>query len=326
LSQYAVPLALNLLVPVVGLGLGFAVVAIRPRDWNAWLVLFLMLGFTETVTRSYTTGPFADATLAWNAFWAGMWPSFLLLFGIYFPTRSLRDKRWPWIKYILIAAFTAINLGYWTIVFVGQHNINTAAAAADAFGQLTVLRVIALIVANAAFFANFRRKSAAESSADARRRLDILRTGSWIGLGPTILLGFYAVIIRSELFVRVPWPITVFALLFLVLFPLTLGYVIVVERAMDLRFVIRSGVKYGFANAGLWTVRAIFVAIAIYLFFAARRGARPSEVIELSAIGFALLVLRQRGADRVSRWIDRKFFREAYDAEKVLADLAGEVG
>ena len=40
---------------------------------------------------------------------------------------------------------------------------------------------------------------------------------------------------------------------------------------------------------------------------------------------FALVLVRQRFAGPVSRWVDRQFFREAYNAEKVLADLAGEV-
>ena len=51
------------------------------------------------------------------------------------------------------------------------------------------------------------------------------------------------------------------------------------------------------------------------------------QVDRLQWIGFALLfvVFMQKGADRFRRWIDRRFFREAVDAENILADLGDRV-
>jgi phosphoserine phosphatase RsbU/P len=43
------------------------------------------------------------------------------------------------------------------------------------------------------------------------------------------------------------------------------------------------------------------------------------------ALGFSLLVGLGVFADRLRRWIDRRFFREAYEADKILADLAARV-
>jgi sigma-B regulation protein RsbU (phosphoserine phosphatase) len=249
----------------------------------------------------------------------------MLLFGIYFPARPPWDKRLPWIKYLLIAVFTAVNFGYWAIYIVWQHDVNAAVARGGTFARLSLLKIVCLIVASGGFFANLRRKRAAGLSPDVRRRLDILRVGSWIGLGPMFLLASYAVVIRSELFLHVAWPIAVISPLFLVLFPLTMAYVIVVNHAMDICVVIRSSVKYGFTRAGLWSVRAVLIALAIYL-FTATRGITLPEVIGLSAIALGLPMLRQRGADRLSHWIDRNFFRDAYDAERGLAELASEVG
>ncbi|HYA16173.1 MAG TPA: hypothetical protein VEF06_01840, partial [Bryobacteraceae bacterium] len=48
-SALAVMLARNLVIPFVSLVLGFAVAIIRPRDRMAWIVLLLMIGFTETM-------------------------------------------------------------------------------------------------------------------------------------------------------------------------------------------------------------------------------------------------------------------------------------
>jgi sigma-B regulation protein RsbU (phosphoserine phosphatase) len=47
--------------------------------------------------------------------------------------------------------------------------------------------------------------------------------------------------------------------------------------------------------------------------------------VGLIACGFALLAGLGAFADRLHRWIDRRFFREAYEADKILADLAAEV-
>lgn len=326
--QIAVAVALDFVIPVVGLALGFGVVLIRPKDWHAWLVLFLMTGFSETVRTFNWAGPHPDLTFLWNSLWKTAWPVSMMYFGIYFPSRSARDKRHPWIKHVALAIFLGINVSYFSVLFVWQHDVNAAHNLSRGFGTLYLLQMLALLVANVGFFANFRRKSAAETSSDGRRRLSILRAGSWIGLGPMILVFSYAVLTRSVLFANVPWPLTVSALLLLTLFPFTLAYVLVVERAMNLGFVIRMGMKYTIARSGLWTARAVLVGTALYIFWqaAARQGLTPAEPAELVAVGGALLLLRKQGVDRLSLWLDHQFFREAYDSEKVLAGLASEVG
>lgn len=326
-SQFAIAIALRLLVPLVAMVLGFGVVLIRPSDRNAWLVLCLMLGFVATVHPPEWEGAVPDLRVVWGGLWNTVWPIALMLFGIYFPTRSLRDQRWPWIKWVLLILFAAVGLGYWTIFLIWQHDINAAASLRGLAVRLSYFRIGAWVLATVGFFANFRRKSAAESSPDGRRRLSILRVGSWLGLGPVLLLALYSFFIRSSLFERVAFALQATALLLLPLFPLTLGYVIVVERAMDLRFVIRMGMKYGLARIGLWTVRIVTISVALSIFATGlTHGLTSHNSLELAAAGGLLLLVRKKPADRASQWVDRKFFREAYDAERVLAGLASEVG
>ena len=108
------------------------------------------------------------------------------------------------------------------------------------------------------------------------------------------------------------------------LFPITLAYVIIVERAMDLRFVLRQGVKYGLARGGLWLVRTFLVVFAIYVLSShVGAGLRPLAVGGAVA---GLAIIRRKNTERASAWLDRKFFREAYDAETVLSELAVEAG
>ena len=63
------------------------------------------------------------------------------------------------------------------------------------------------------------------------------------------LVVLYALFRQADLFAFVPWPVEMGALCIMALFPITLAYVIVVERAMNLSFVIRQSVQY-MARAG----------------------------------------------------------------------------
>ena len=321
-------LALNLAVPFAAIVLGFAVAIIRPRDWKAWIVLCLMMGFTESVRTTWWRGPYPDFPLLWTAAWRTIFPVALMYFGIYFPTRSTRDRKWPWIKYIFVVFFAGSYAVYEAILEIWRHDISLAQSFHWMVPTLISLRPIVLLVANLGFFANLRRKRAAETSPDGRRRLNILRVGSAIAVGPFVLLEAWAVITGSPLFGNIPIELTAPALLLLTFFPLVLFYVIVVERAMDLTFVIRSGIKYALVRSGLLTVRAVVIGIAFYVFYRAvsQQSLSTSGWAQLAGVGLVLFVLRRGPAERASNWIDRKFFREAYNAEHVLADLATEVG
>jgi phosphoserine phosphatase RsbU/P len=106
LGRYIAFLTPILGVPLLGLLIGYWVVAARPRDLNAWLVL-LLLAFPET----------AYGNLDWS-FWPapwylvlGLWNSIvqifvfpaLLWFGFLFPERWRIVLRLPWFKYVILA-------------------------------------------------------------------------------------------------------------------------------------------------------------------------------------------------------------------------------
>jgi sigma-B regulation protein RsbU (phosphoserine phosphatase) len=194
--------------------------------------------------------------------------------------------------------------------------------------RLYLLRTIVAMLAIGAYFASIASKSSTDPSPDSRRRLRILWLGSSLSLTPLFLIELYSVIRGWDVFDGVPAVIVVASLVLLMLFPLTLAYVIVVERAMDLRFVIRQSLQYGLVKGGLWLTRAALIGTAVYLFSTADWSGKkgPLKPIELTSVGVGLLMLRKRAAAHASEWVDRRFFRESYDAEKVLTELAKQVG
>jgi sigma-B regulation protein RsbU (phosphoserine phosphatase) len=111
-------------------------------------------------------------------------------------------------------------------------------------------------------------------------------------------------------------------------FVATMAHVIVVHRAMDVRLVVRQGMQYLLARG---TIRAIQFGLsaAIVIALGLRRGPFASSPggIQTLLVGVGLIAIFQisRGAEHLGRWVDRRFFRDAYDAEQILSHLSNQV-
>jgi sigma-B regulation protein RsbU (phosphoserine phosphatase) len=323
-ANTALSLCLYVLIPLVCLGLGFTVAFIRPRDTNAWILMFLLICFSGSISSPDWHRSFPDLSFFWEAFCNATWAMWILLFAVYFPERFALDRRAPWIKYLLIVPTVLFDVIFWAIIWTWNHNIDAALEWRRPLVYLYSLRLIFQMTCVAAFFAVLGFKSGMDKAPDSRRRLRILRIGASVALTPTFLIIVCALVRDTEIFAGIPWPLEVTALCMLSLFPITLAYVIIIERAMDLRFVLRQGVKYGLARGGLWLVRTFLIVFAVYVF-----SSHVGQRWRPWAVGFAvggLAIIRRRNTEKASAWLDRKFFREAYDAETVLSELAVEAG
>ena len=110
-------------------------------------------------------------------------------------------------------------------------------------------------------------------------------------------------------------------------FPLSLAYVVVVQRAMDVRILLRMGTKYALARSTVWMLRtALLVVIGIYFWQTARAPhVDAAGIARLVLLALLLTVASPRISERISRWIDRRFFRDAHSAELVLNELSESV-
>jgi len=323
-ANYAIVFCLFILVPFVCLGLGFGVAFIRPRDINAWFLLLLLMGFTGLTGSPDWHRSFPDLSRLWQTFCAATWALWMMLFALHFPARLELDRRYPWVKYLIIVPSLLAEALFWGIVWVWTRDINAASRWRGLYTALYFARIVLQMLGVGAFFAALGYKWGTERAPDERRRLNILRTGASISLFPTFLIVMYSLVRDREIFAGVPWWIEVPALCMLALFPLTMAYVIVVERAMDLRLVVRQSVKYTLARGGLRFLRGMLIASAVII-FTSHIGNRWRPALVAGAV-LGLVVIRKKNMERASVWIDKKFFREAYNAELVLSELALEVG
>lgn len=319
-------ITLDGVIPILALLLGAVAVAIRPKDMNAWLLLFLLLSFSEIARFHAWRGPLPNLTLFWSQMLGGLWPAFMMLFGLYFPYRLPSERKRPWVKFLILLPVVAVHLFLVVILTIWNYDINMAGTWRDAFLHLSKVQTLISMAAIMVFFVSIGSKSGQAATPDARRRLKILWVGSSAALTPMFFVAIYGLSTGTDFFEGVPVPLTVAVLLMLLLFPATLAYVIVIEKAMDLSFVIRQSLQYGLFKAGLWGVRFALVVTAGVLLARDGLAMGAQQKWWLVVVLLLLLAMRQGGTRRASEWIDKKFFREAYDSEHILADLALQAG
>jgi len=318
-SVEAVPSFICLLV-------GYWVVAARPRDPNAWLILVL-LSFLEVLFSSGLQW-WPGRWMAFEMFWfqtlqiAG--PIALLLFGIYFPERWRFDRRAPWAKWILIlpsiagwfTSFGSLYIEYLDVALGKWSNIG---------GEwmdriINPINLACVVVYWIAIFDKLR----SASTADARRRMRVLCAGSVIGLG-TLLIAFVLVQHVAPALARSNW-FGISASVLTLVFPFTLAYVVVVQRALDVRILLRMGTKYLLARMTvniLVTAALTILGIRIVVPLSRKEHITMLDLIPILAWVLAMLAVRFfKLRNRMDDWLNRKFFREAYQAEVVLSELS----
>jgi sigma-B regulation protein RsbU (phosphoserine phosphatase) len=247
---------LKFLTPWFCLLLGFSIAFLRPRDPLAWLLLALLLSFASisqgdaagAVILSWSGWARRLATL-WLPFWASTWGLWMMLFGQYFPDRqssALLDRIARWVlglPILLMAPITA------ALTAISAEDVTAWAGLQSVARRFAGVFMVLSMVAIGTFFMNIFRKMFS-AKGDARRRLKLLYGGASIALTPLFLLVLWSLIRRSDMD-NVPQWILIPSLVLLFVFPLTLAYVIVVEKAMELKVALRQGLQYALATGGV---------------------------------------------------------------------------
>ena len=327
--NWAAALAIHVLLPLFCLALGFWTVFLRAHDLRAWLLLGMLIGFSQFASDLQWSWPLRPAALVWHEITGetyGVWLVWLVLFAIYFPERASFDRRRPWIKWILIAPLL-FQAGSVSIFHIGAEyswdSIAWLRAVLD-FEIATQAYTVSTMAAFSAFFflLAYQRKTA--QTADARRRIQTLHLGTGISLAPMAIAVAVSLALRSDPLYGIPEWAVLICLLALLLFPATLAYVIVIHRAMEVRMVLRTGAKYALARGGLRFARVVLGALAgtaIGMGFGVSGAPLWIRVVGVAA-GVLFFLVRRTVMERVNQWIDRRFFREAYRAEQVLSELS----
>ena len=329
LSRTMVNVLMLLAVPWLCLVLGYWAVLVRPRDSQAWLLLLLMLSFPHLVfsTQWHWPDGWRQLGIAYHQIFAGLVPTALVLFGIYFAERLPLDRRFPWVKYVLLAP-SLLALVFHAVFSVGMaESLKFTEPLADFRRHLTTVSFASNFGAFALFFASIGMKWGTTKSADVKRRLRLLMWGTQVSCAPLCFLFVASFATGKPMHELLPWSVLVFALAMMFFFPVTITYVIIVHRALDVRVVLRQGIQYAMVRGGavLFGVAVSTLVLLGSILYALNSDMnRPRKVVVI-VLGFAAVLVLQRLRQRLAQWIDRRFFREAYDAERVLSELSEQV-
>ena len=317
-----------LLLPFLCMLVGLYAVFARPRNLYAWLILGILAYLPAIfIPPNQFHGPFAPIALIWTIVAQTAMPICLMLFGIYFPERSILDVRAPWIKWLLVLPVLALVPADFLSSFGHTYNFNLDAPIDPWAMKINMVENILSIFAIFYFFATISTKMG-KSTGDARRRLKILYYGAAAGLTPFFILILISLIRTKDVGQDIPQWIVIFSLCFLLLFPLSLAYVVIVHRAVDVRLLIRQGTRYALARQSLNILR---VLLGIWLVYSIRDylqhpgHQRNVDVVRILGILIVFIAFRFRLSKRLQQMIDQRFFREAYSTEQVLSELSEEV-
>jgi sigma-B regulation protein RsbU (phosphoserine phosphatase) len=334
LSQEIFDVLLNIVAPIGCVLLGSWVVLIRPRDRLAWILLGLMFGFSQLGSsfKIESWGPgYRDVAMAYHMALAVGWVIFMFLFGFFFPEPFpfyTRMGAWrKWIPILVIVPILAEVMYAIVVSIIEMTNYGHAREIVQSLHPFdTPLRIYLYVVVGFGFFGSIFTKSSMAISRDAKRRLQLLYWGATVALTPLLVITLFSQYGGKSMWTMFPdWLIAV-GLIMTTIFPLTLAYVIVVQRAMDVRVAVRQGLQYGLAKNGILVLQGVaaLVVVLTALPLLTRSEDRPTKII-VAAVGLLAIFTIRRAAHRLRTWTDRRFFREAYNAEQVLSELSDQV-
>lgn len=319
---------LALLLPFVFLGVAASVFLLKPND-KAVLLLVVSFCFAGIAlapdANSYFINqmPLALIVLFRVGYAFSMaCPTVLLHLFLVFPERLRLLRRFPaleWLIYAPCLIFVVLPFLYAEFYLAGWIDLRF-------FSRMTALAIsnvsmgIFLLGALTALVSGYFQASKID-----KRRIQI------------VALGFALVAVPNVITLTVQTALNLFPgdwILFLIrlstiVFPFVFAYAIARHKVIPVSLVVRRGLQYVFAKNALRLLLALPV-LGILLNIYTNPNRTLSEILLNNTTGFysfaalsvALFLLIRF---RFSEWLDRKFFREQYNQEKILRELTETV-
>jgi sigma-B regulation protein RsbU (phosphoserine phosphatase) len=336
LSAWTLQAAGTLIVPTIFLLTGLVVFLLKPYDKQA-VLLALMFGMflrAFAATSPWMSGEPLWLTLVMLAVHVAslfLWPVFFHFFLI-FPEPSPLVRKTPRLEYYLYIPFLLTIFPYFATknlmaAFSPRLAINFAASTSLIQAASMAIGVLYIAGGLLSLLVNFK-----EASLTSRRKMKVIVAGSIAGFLPMFLVFGLAVLfnIRHTNPTLSRW-LTFIAFFSFPLFPLSFAYAIVRHKVIPVRLILRRGVRYLLVSRGFIIIQSVVVfSVLSFLLTGSRMdaidrlGDRADIAVTMVATAIAIGVLTLVN-QRVMPLIDRRFFRESYDAQQLLAELGQEM-
>ena len=308
--------------------LGFALLVGFRRSFQPSALLgALLLASLATLTLAmpwrlavfWNALPSALAALLWVPFTTSAAAGPLLFaFAAVFPRRILSPRA------IALQLLPAVAMAAWYL-HAGLRVMGPLGPPTGLANDVVLVFVANVIYAGTAIALFVAHWNAASNRTD-RRRIGVLMLGTGVSSAAAVLLltsywrdpggGVFATPAR-----------TLFSLVFLAM-PASFAYAILRHRLFDVPLIVRQGLRYALARRSLDSLIPLLGALLVFDALAHRDQPLVSLVQTrwwwYLPIGATLLVVRAR-RERWLTGLDRRFFRERYDAQRLLTSIADQV-
>lgn len=325
----ALNLAFTILLPAAALVAALLLGLLKPEDSRAYIGSLLFIAFAGAFALEPQSLPAGSREIAMVArIVCTFGVSVLCLwFFLIFPTRSLIERQLPWLKHVALAvmstgavvSLTRQSALYWSLPLHRQLSVWLPETIVGRSFEVSAVIFVGIGVVSLVL------NTLRPQSRDDRRRMVIILGGVLLSLVPFVTIAAYFAVND-----RPPAPAMLVVLGTLIaFFPLSVVYAVVRHRVLGIRLILRRGAQYALISAGF---RLLLGAIVFVLFWyvvgplltpIAQGPVASGLVAAGAALAAARLLRNVRG--RVMPAIDRRFFRDAYDARRVLTDLSHSV-
>ena len=319
------------LYPMLFLVVGLAVLFLRLDNRNAWLLAIMFAGFIASAPLGFLEGAIHPALrrflFAYMTFFFGWLPAIFYCFFATFPAASPIDRRFPWLKTVLIAGAGAVVLALSLIVFAGG-GLYPLLAVCQLLPGKTVLLATSLYsyVGFILGLVSLVWNDISAPSPDARRKTRVMVAGTVVGLAPILIIRLIGLSPPGGRPIDFPYWVVSLAIAALFLIPLSFAYAVLKHRVLEIPVLLRRSARYILVQRGFIVLLFVVAAAATALFtrFFARLFETGSNAGMIASVAFGVVMVWsfapviRRGTER----IDKAFFRSTYDARLILQDLA----
>jgi serine/threonine-protein kinase len=321
---------------LASLVLSFVVIYSRPDDRVARLGA-LLLASMACALQSPPVGLAATWRHLPVLVGALLWPAFLsslavgaIMFSLFavFP-RSVIRRRWIWIAALMPTAVFPAWFGCYVMLVVYQPERSLDLYLPDWLVAIVFLSGPAYFAAGISMLVwNYRRLT----DLNERRRVHVLLFGiTAASVGALCLIAPIVITnlgLGSGLNFLFSDPTSAIAALLLIALPFSFAYAIIAQRLFDVRIIIRQGLQYAFARRSiLLLVPALAAGLVVDLVVHAERPL--IDIIQARGWAYATLAglaaVAYRNRDGWMASLDRRFFRERYDAHQILRQVVEDV-
>src|SRR5271165_1658102 len=318
--------------PLPFLVVGLLVLFLRVEDKNAWLLAIMFAGFIAAAPVAFLEGvlspPLRRFMLSYMILMYGITPAVFYWFFGTFPTSSPIDRRLPWLKWLFLSVAVICSVPPAVIALVtGSSQVSARLVQWVGEYLFFALSAVYLYGGFGLGLVSLIWNSIKAPTPNDRRKTQVMVWGTVAGLGPILLVSTVG-LIQHKVYYSYSFWLVVLPIIALGILPLSFAYAVVKYRALEIPVLLKRSARYFLVQRGFL---GLILLAGIAVTFLLARGLNryfPERgrvgVPAGAALGIFLVWGGTQMQSRVTRRLDRAFFRSAYDTRQILMDLAGK--